>query len=85
MHNVSEWRPEIGLNQYASTCPQNVHESLVLHQMAQQVRTELNYRVVFKQHCEWYAAIAFEHQRDLAQMQLEPQILQWTPRQNSET
>ncbi|NJN20016.1 MAG: hypothetical protein HC812_00885 [Leptolyngbya sp. RL_3_1] len=80
MHNISEWRSEPGLNQYVADCPQDVSEVLVLHQMAQAVRAEIRYREAFNRHCEWYAAIAQEHQTDLVRMRAEPQLVRGFPR-----
>jgi len=81
MNNLSKWQPEPGLIQYVAVNLGEPSESLLLHQMAHQFNAEMKHRETFKQHCEWYAAIALEHQKDLAKMQAEPQLLNWMPRQ----
>lgn len=78
MHDVFfEWQPQLGLTQQVTPCPQDSNEILILHQMAQAVRTEVLYREALSRHCDWYAAIAHDHQVDLAKMRTEPQLLRW--------
>ncbi|MGD1907977.1 MAG: hypothetical protein ACFB0C_18585 [Leptolyngbyaceae cyanobacterium] len=83
MKNLSEWQPEPGLNQYVAVNLNHPSESLILHQMAQQVRAEIQHREAFNRYCEWYAAIALEHQQDLEKMQAEPQLLTWSPKKQA--
>jgi hypothetical protein len=54
---------------------QEIIEYLELHQIAQELHLEIEYREQFEQYCEWYYQTAQQHQQDYARMQLEPNLL----------
>ncbi|MEO1070180.1 MAG: hypothetical protein AAFW95_13860 [Cyanobacteria bacterium J06638_6] len=55
--------------------PQDTFEHLELHQAAQEFRLELEHRASLEAYCQWYSQVAAEHQRDLAHMRAEINLL----------
>lgn len=54
-----------------------VEENLVAHQATREFYSEVESRLEFQRHCEWYYATAEYHRQELAKMRGELNIFQW--------
>ena len=58
--------------QWLGTQPESpVQEILEVHALAQEFRQEVHYREEHEAYCQWYAAIAQQHQAELKRMRQE--------------
>ncbi|MFM7362951.1 MAG: hypothetical protein ACKO11_00265 [Cuspidothrix sp.] len=57
--------------------PPETEEVFAVHQTSQEFYQEVNTRLEFKEHCEWYHRTAVQNRRDLAKMRGELNIMSW--------
>lgn len=63
---------------YIVPSPQpQAEEVFAVHQTSQEFYQEVQIRLQFKQHCEWYHKMAAQNRRDLAKMRGEINIISW--------
>jgi len=63
---------------YIVPSPQpEAEEVFAVHQTSQEFYQEVNVRLEFKQHCEWYQKTATQNRRDLGKMRRELNIMSW--------
>jgi hypothetical protein len=63
---------------YIVPSPQpQAEEVFAVHQTSHEFYQEVNVRLEFKQHCEWYQKTANQNRRDLGKMRRELNIMSW--------
>ncbi|NJK99691.1 MAG: hypothetical protein HC910_03660 [Spirulinaceae cyanobacterium SM2_1_0] len=74
MYRPSVVREE--LRQFVPT-PPPAADVFVTYQLALDFRTECEYRQRHQAHCDWYAATAAEHRREVTAMQGDWNLFRW--------